>query len=99
MSGEQCSLVAARSKARKARFDRKRPSARQRGYTRQWERESKAFLADYPVCVRCGEPSELVDHIKAHKGNQQLFWDRTNWQPLCHHCHNSAKQSEERRKS
>ncbi|MBB4123291.1 HNH endonuclease [Martelella radicis] len=99
MTGEQCRLVAARDRATKARFDRKRPNARQRGYTRQWEKESKAFLEDYPMCIRCGEPAALVDHKIPHRGDQRLFWDRTNWQPLCHHCHNSAKQSEERRAS
>nr|WP_246413968.1 HNH endonuclease [Martelella radicis] len=51
------------------------------------------------MCIRCGEPAALVDHKIPHRGDQRLFWDRTNWQPLCHHCHNSAKQSEERRAS
>lgn len=82
---------------RKARFDKKRPSARQRGYDAQWERESKAYLAVYSSCRRCGQAATLVDHIQPHKGNQALFWNRANWQPLCIPCHSGAKQSEERR--
>ncbi|TPW30330.1 HNH endonuclease, partial [Martelella alba] len=47
---------------------------------------------------RCGAPAVVVDHIRPHRGNDDLFWDRANWQPLCRHCHNSAKQAEERAK-
>jgi 5-methylcytosine-specific restriction endonuclease McrA len=25
----------------------------------------------------------IVDHIKPHRGDQNLFWDQTNWQALC----------------
>lgn len=52
----------------------------------------------------------VVDHIIEHKlkdaidsGDEariararHLFWDSTNWQSLCAHCHNSRKQAEER---
>lgn len=38
----------------------------------------------------------VVDHIVPHKGDQALFWDTDNWQPLCEPCHNSVKQREER---
>lgn len=84
-------------KERKARFDKKRPTSRQRGYTAEWEKASKEFLAVYSSCRRCGAPATLVDHITPHKGNQVLFWNRANWQPLCTPCHSRAKQSEERR--
>lgn len=42
------------------------------------------------------QPAEVVDHIRAHKGNDELFWDKENWQSLCKSCHDSVKQSEER---
>lgn len=34
----------------------------------------------------------VVDHIVPHCGNQQLFWDTDNWQPLCkkHHDRKTA---------
>ena len=97
ISGEECAIVAERNRARKAAFDKKRPSSRQRGYTAEWERESRAFLKANPVCRRCGAPSTLIDHIQPHKGNQRLFWNKANWQPLCTPCHNGWKQSTERK--
>ncbi|MEZ2406927.1 HNH endonuclease signature motif containing protein [Bosea sp. RCC_152_1] len=45
----------------------------------------------------CGKPANVVDHIIPHKGNALLRDDRSNWQPLCAPCHNSTKQSQERR--
>lgn len=37
----------------------------------------------------------VVDHIVPHRGDQRLFWDRTNWQTLCHDHHDITKQREE----
>lgn len=37
----------------------------------------------------------VVNHIIPHKGNQQLFWDRSNWEPLCHDDHDIVAQREE----
>ncbi|WDR07303.1 HNH endonuclease [Devosia rhodophyticola] len=96
-SDERCPLAIARDKERRTRHDAKRPSSRQRGYTKEWEAASKVFLQVYPTCRRCSAPAALVDHIKPHKGDQALFWDRSNWQPLCAHCHNSHKQRQERK--
>lgn len=96
-AGIACSCEKLRARERKARFDKTRPGARERGYTAEWERESKAFLAANPKCKRCDQPATVVDHTQPHKGNQALFWNRANWQPLCRTHHNSAKQSEERR--
>ncbi len=69
-----------------------RKSANARGYTYKWQKASKAFLARHPLCVMCEakgivRAAQVVDHIKPHKGNQQLFWDRKNWQALCKQCH------------
>lgn len=70
-----------------------RPSARERGYNTRWDKARKTFLARQPLCAHCQANGKLtaatvVDHIVPHRGNQQLFWDRTNWQPLCTTCHN-----------
>ena len=35
-----------------------------------------------------------VDHITPHRGDRQLFWDESNWQPLCHR-HHSMKTARE----
>lgn len=97
LTGEACAIIAERNKARKAKHDAKRPSARQRGYNAEWDTARKAFLAVYGSCARCGAKATVVDHRIPHKGNDALFWDRSNWQPLCTHCHSSHKQAAERR--
>ncbi|WP_244490278.1 HNH endonuclease [Rhizobium sp. Root483D2] len=97
--GDTCATVERLQRERKARFDKKRPSARQRGYTAEWVRESKAFLKANPLCGRCEQPATLVHHLTAHKGNQRLFWNRLNWAARCAHCHNSAEQAKERKPS
>jgi 5-methylcytosine-specific restriction endonuclease McrA len=38
----------------------------------------------------------VVDHKKRHHGNPILFWDRSNWQPLCPDHHDIVKQAEEK---
>ncbi|WP_027556240.1 HNH endonuclease [Bradyrhizobium sp. Cp5.3] len=86
---------------RKAENDRRRPNAHDRGYDSKWRRESKAFL-DLPrnrfCACGCGRKADCVDHIKPHRGDMKLFWDRSNWQPLASSpCHARRKQSIERR--
>jgi 5-methylcytosine-specific restriction endonuclease McrA len=83
-TGPRCPECAKRAKAE---ADKRRPSARERGYTKDWERESKAFLAAHPVCIACGSPATVVDHLIPHRGNQKLFWMRENWRPMCKPCH------------
>ena len=68
----------------------------------RWARARAAFLASNPYCVHCLEhpaaPSLVaarhVDHIRPHRGDVDLFWDQTNWQPLCASCH-SRKTAQE----
>lgn len=69
-----------------------RPTAAQRGYGHRWQRASKLFLAQHPLCVECKgqglvKAAACVDHITPHRGDQELFWDVSNWQPLCKRCH------------
>ena len=78
-----------------------RPSAK-RGYNSQWERESKRYLQAHSLCVRCmaKDPpryvkATVVDHIVPHRGDQKLFWDRSNWQPLCKRCHDQKTRNED----
>src|SRR3712207_1798669 len=75
--------------------DMARPSARQRGYTAEWEKASKAFLAEpanrWCACG-CGRLANMVDHIRPHKGDPKLMWSRSNWQPYHTACHSSTKQ-------
>ena len=34
----------------------------------------------------------VVDHIIPHRGDENLFWERDNWQSLCKLHHDSDKQ-------
>ena len=69
-----------------------RPSASSRGYGRAWQKAARAFLNANPLCAECLKQGRyvkatVVDHIVPHRGDQKLFWDRNNWQPLCKACH------------
>ncbi len=70
-----------------------RETASQRGYDHRWHKASKRYLKEHPLCAECERQGKikaaaLVDHIKPHKGDRDLFGDERNWQPLCTPCHN-----------
>jgi len=72
-----------------------RPSASSRGYGSAWRRARKEYLEAHPLCVECLKEGRYVkatdvDHIMPHRGDFVLFWDRDNWQALCH-SHHSIK--------
>ena len=92
----RCECQQISDRARKARFDSTRPSARARGYNREWDIARREYLSQRPYCRMCGKAANLVDHVIPHKGDKRLFWDRTNWQPLCKRCHDRHKQRIER---
>lgn len=74
--------------------ERRRGSAYNRGYNYKWSLYSKRFLRLNPLCA-CAECAELpvpmiaevTDHIIPHKGDQALFWDKDNHQPMAKRCH------------
>lgn len=59
----------------------------------------KRFIVDQFLegKIFCGECSGIlhdqsdieVDHIIPHRGDEKLFWDRSNWQLLHSACHSS----------
>lgn len=72
--------------------ERNRKTSYERGYNNAWRRARKVFLQEHPLCAECERkglitPATVVDHIKPHKGDRELFWDESNWQPLCKSCH------------
>ena len=78
----------------------KRESAAIRGYGRQWQQARLDFLALNPLCKICEsqgivKAAKVVDHITPHKGDARLFWDRSNWQPLCSSCHSRKTAAED----
>lgn len=38
----------------------------------------------------------VVDHKVPHRGDMNLFWDKSNWQALCKQCHDGHKQRQEK---
>lgn len=75
----------------------------QRGYGSRWQKARLTFLRrpENVLCRLCKaagrvELATVVDHVVPHRGDQTLFWDTNNWQPLCKPCHDSDKQSVER---
>ena len=66
-----------------------------------WRRLRLHQLAKRPLCALHGElgqikPASVVDHIRPHGGDMQLFFDEGNLQSLCKSCHDSHKQAQER---
>jgi 5-methylcytosine-specific restriction endonuclease McrA len=93
---QRCECQRKQDRERKARHDRNRPSARERGYDHRWRKARVEYLALHPYCRMCGKPASVVDHVIPHKGDPRLFWHRANWQPLCQPCHDRHKQRQER---
>lgn len=78
-------------------------SSTQRGYGYKWQKARERFLSLNPLCAYCEKNNRVavatvVDHIIPHKGNQDIFWDKNQWQSLCAPCHSSIKQIEEKQK-
>ena len=79
-------------------------TAVQRGYGYKWQKAREGFLREHPLCVMCQAEGRVaaatvVDHVIPHRGDQSLFWRRSNWAPLCAHHHSSDKQREENQSS
>ena len=83
---------------------KERPTANQRGYNYKWSKARDSFLREEGnqlcACAECAErlialPANVVDHKIPHKGNNRLFWDRSNWQPMNQVCHNKKTARED----
>ena len=73
-----------------------RGSARDRGYDTRWDQARRGYLRKHPLCCCClangaTSAATVVDHIQPHRGDTELFWERSNWQGLCARCHNTIK--------
>jgi len=81
--------------------DKRRGSARERGYSAAWDKFSRAFRQLNPLCEYCQakgrtQPATVTDHDLPHEGDTELFWDNT-FTALCSPCHNGPKASAEAR--
>ena len=78
-----------------------RVSSGKRGYNSRWQKARARFLRKHPLCERCKEQGRftkatVVDHVVPHRGDEQLFWDESNWQALCKPCHDHKTMTEDR---
>lgn len=69
--------------------------------SRQWRNLRASVLSEEPLCRTCDQQGRVtvatvVDHIKEHKGDVTLFYDRDNLQPLCASCHSGVKRVADR---
>lgn len=95
-----CDQHAVAAKEEKRETERQRGSASARGYGRPWQKYRAGFIRNNPLCCVCEaegrvEPTTDVDHIKPHRGDQKLFWDKNNHQGLCHPCHSRKTATED----
>lgn len=97
----------ARRRAQNKAADEVRGTARERGYTAAWDRFALNHLKNNPLCVYCLAqdiitPADVVDHVRPHCGDPDLFWPKAGddvarfFASSCNHCHNGPKQSAER---
>ncbi|MFR9807077.1 hypothetical protein ACL02T_32990 [Pseudonocardia sp. RS010] len=62
----------------------------------RWPLLRDQVLSEEPACAwdGCGEASSVADHIKPHRGDEQLAFERSNLQGLCSHHHGVKTASE-----
>lgn len=82
-------------------MNKPRPSYVRWYKTAAWRRLRLWQLKREPLCRFCKRDglttaANVVDHIAAHKGDMDLFFDRGNLQSLCDSCHSSTKQRMEK---
>jgi 5-methylcytosine-specific restriction protein A len=91
-STKLCDLHHAEAEARKKEWERLNPwksttlSPKERGYDYEWQKLSRKFKRNNPICNICKvRASEETDHIieKADGGTNEL----SNLQALCAECH------------
>lgn len=75
---------------RRRTSDRRRPSARARGYDAEWQRTRADYLAANPWCedeTGCLEPATDVDHKDGQGPSGPRGHDWNNLRSLCHSHH------------
>jgi 5-methylcytosine-specific restriction protein A len=62
--------------------------------TKRWRRLRDQVRLEEPFCrAGCGRVTDHIDHIRPHRGDVTLFFDRDNCQGLCveHHSEKTAR--------
>jgi 5-methylcytosine-specific restriction protein A len=74
----------------KRRYDKKRPSANDRGYDAHWQKVRRLHIQEHPICEMCGrEVSRVVHHITPVSLAPEDVYAEGNLMSLCHGCHNA----------
>lgn len=98
--GGYCSTHKHEDRVHTRALDQQRGSRHERGYDSKWVKARAGYLLHHPLCAECERqgritPATVVDHVVPHKGDVGLFWDVSNWQPLCAPCHNEKTARED----
>jgi 5-methylcytosine-specific restriction enzyme A len=69
-------------------------------YDSRWADYSRRYRIANPLCVLClaadrTRPAEVVDHVRPHRGDADLFWGAENHQSLCKRCHDRKTATED----
>ena len=78
------------TKAKRRASDKRRPSARQRGYDSKWQRTRADYLRLHPLCEApegCLEQATDVDHIDGLGPKGPRGHDPENLRAYCHSHH------------
>lgn len=67
-------------------------------HTPEWRKLRWTVLQEQPACYRCGigkdEVRLEVHHLIPPRGNEELFYERSNVVAVCQHCHRIITQRE-----
>ena len=58
---------------------------------KRWRAYRRMYLQEHPLCINfkeCHNAASVVDHIKPHNGEWDMFWESGNHQSMCESCHN-----------
>jgi len=59
--------------------------------TSRWRKLKKKILSEQPYCSRCGLSNKEVllhvHHKMPARGNEDIFFDESNLEVICEHCH------------
>lgn len=68
----------------------------------RWKATRDGYFREHPLCADIFKRHGVLpvratdlDHIKPHREDWTLFWDRNNWQGLCHSCHSHKTATED----
>jgi hypothetical protein len=60
--------------------------------SQEWLEYRSKFLNHNPECYACSSKSSVVDHVRAWKKDERLYYKEDNLIPLCSSCHSTVTQ-------